>query len=120
MGVTYFISGHLDLTKEEFEEHYVPMFDAALVAGSEFVVGDARGADAMAQQYLHGKTSLVRVYHMFDRPRNNAGFETVGGLKSDEARDQAMTIASNADIAWFRIGREDSGTARNVKRRMGK
>lgn len=49
---TYFISGHLDLTDAEFQEHYVPRIDAALAEESAFVVGDARGCDRMAQLYL--------------------------------------------------------------------
>lgn len=45
------------------------------------------------------------------------GFKTVGGFESDRVRDEAMTAASDADIAWVRPGREKSGTAKNLKRR---
>jgi hypothetical protein len=114
----YFISGHLDLTAEEFAEHYQPQLDAALAEGAAFVVGDARGADALAQAYLSGKTTHVTVYHMFERPRHNLGaFPTCGGFSSDTERDQAMTSASTDDLAWVRPGRERSGTARNLQRR---
>src|SRR5258708_2624401 len=82
-----YISGHLDLTRAEFEAHYRPALAAALARGEAFVVGDARGTDAMAQSYLLGKTLAVVVYHMFTAPRNNAGFPTVGGFESDGARD---------------------------------
>ena len=123
---TYFISGHLDLTPEEFSEHYAPKIDAGIEAKANFVVGDARGADALAQQYLHSKQlpphteafpHRVKVYHMLDAPRFNAGFPTVGGFKSDADRDMAMTFASYEDICWVRPGREKSGTAKNLKRR---
>jgi len=43
------ISGHIDLTQEEFDEHYVPAINKAIDIGGWFVIGDARGADAMAQ-----------------------------------------------------------------------
>lgn len=115
--MTYFISGHLDLTAAEFEAHYRPALDAALAVGAAFVVGDARGADALAQNHLLGKTTAVVVYHMFADPRHNAGFPTVGGFTSDASRDERMTADSGADIAWVRPGREKSGTQRNVDRR---
>jgi hypothetical protein len=112
-----YISGHLDLTPAEFEAYYRPAIDAALARGESFVVGDARGTDAIAQHYLLGKTDAVVVYHMFTSPRNNAGFPTIGGFESDEARDTQMTADSDRDIAWVRPGREKSGTQKNLDRR---
>lgn len=119
MSDTFFVSGHLDLTAEEFADHYVPQLRAAMAAGAAFVVGDAKGTDTMAQALLAGgDRTRVRVYHMFEAPRNNVGeFGTVGGFASDRARDEAMTGASTADLAWVRPGREKSGTAKNLARR---
>lgn len=93
------------------------MIDAALSRGESFVIGDARGTDALAQSYLLGRTTAVVVYHMFAAPRNNVGFPTVGGFESDEARDARMTADSDQDIAWVRPGREKSGTQKNLNRR---
>ena len=115
--ITNFISGHLDLSEKEFEEHYKLAIDEALKRGESFVIGDARGADTLAQNYLLGKTNAVIVYHMFASPRNNAGFTTFGGFQTDEARDEKVTLDSDCDIAWVRPGREDSGTQRNISRR---
>lgn len=115
----YFVSGHLDLTKAEFAEHYAPRMQVALAEGASFIVGDARGADLQAQDWLlFAGCDQVTVYHMFESPRNNVGFRTVGGFRSDDERDAAMTAASTDDIAWVRPGREKSGTARNLKRRL--
>ena len=97
--------------------HYQQPIHQALARGDEFVIGDARGADMMAQQYLLGKTDCVVVYHMFTSPRNNAGFTTRGGFQSDAERDQQMTLDSDQDIAWVRPGREKSGTQQNLDRR---
>lgn len=112
-----FVSGHLDLTPEEFEEHYLWKLDAAFIIGETFVVGDARGSDDLAQKHLKMRGASVVVYHMFDNPRCNQGFSLEGGFSSDDARDEAMTKASDYDIAWVRPGREKSGTAKNLKRR---
>ena len=117
---TYFISGHLDLTEKEFRDEYIPMIDDAMcIPGSIFIVGDAPGADLMSQRYLFQKYADVTVYHMLKSPRNNRfEFKTRGGFKSDKERDEAMTKASLYDIAWVRPGREKSGTAKNLLRRL--
>lgn len=52
--MTYFISGHRDITPEEFEKFYVPaIVDVIDTCNNnyddcEFVVGDCRGCDEMA------------------------------------------------------------------------
>jgi len=119
---TYFISGHLDLTMEEFREHYVPRIAAAIAEDAAFVVGDARGCDLMAQLYLRDARAVrVQVFHMCTSPRNNiGGFSTVGGFLRDSDRDTAMTDASDADIAWVRPGCLSGGTAVNLARRYFK
>jgi len=115
---TYFVSGHLELSPAEFADHYEPQLRAALAEGAAFVVGDARGCDALTQAFLDREgCTAVLVFHMFDAPRHNAGFPTVGGFASDADRDAAMTQRSDADIGWVRPGREKSGTARNLARR---
>ena len=122
--VSYFISGHLDLTQAEFVEHYRPQIDKAVAEGASFVVGDARGTDVMAMLYLAGirarvgQTASVTVFHMLVKPRHNAGFPLRGGFKTDDERDAAMTAHSQRDIAWVRPGRERSGTAKNIARRQ--
>ncbi|MFN6538914.1 MAG: hypothetical protein RM021_021525 [Nostoc sp. EkiNYC01] len=115
--IVNFISGHLNLTQAEFDEHYRFLIDNALEQNQSFVVGDARGADLLAQQYLFGKTKAVVVYHMFTSPRNNVGFSTRGGFESDTERDEQMTRDSHQDIAWVRSGRKRSGTQANLDRR---
>lgn len=149
-GKVVFVSGHMDLTKEEFAQHYEPEIRREHAAGSRFVVGDAHGCDYMAQRLLHGlesglakDTGRVRVFHMLERPRHSfgsgygsndpnlpkdswsgrrGGFALVGGFTSDEERDAAMTQASTHDIAWVRPHRSKrkSGTAKNLQRREEK
>lgn len=120
---TFFISGHLDLTAVEFEEHYAPRL-RALAADPDvsFIVGDAPGADAMAQERLKALgVSRMTVYHMLVAPRHWCGVGTLkGGYATDKARDAAMTSESTGDLAWVRPGREKSGTAKNLLRRVAK
>lgn len=118
-----FISGHLSLTALEFTEHYEKQIKDAILRGDHFVVGDAPGADWLAQGLLysfipHGQYHRVTVYHMLEEPRNAVTqFARRGGFKSDTSRDAAMTLSSHYDIAWVRPGKEESGTARNIQRR---
>lgn len=113
-----FVSGHLDLTPAEFEQHYAPALTELLRAGASFVVGDARGADALAQAWLAEQSADVTVFHMFDSPRHHSEPHVLrGGFTSDAERDRVMTDASTCDVAWVRPGRERSGTAKNLARR---
>lgn len=118
-NMIYFISGHRKVTEDEFNAHYIPKLNEALRdPNHSFVVGDYYGVDAMAQQYLIGKTKYVTVYHMFEKPRNNNGnWPTKGGFMSDIERDSAMTISSDIDIAWVREWGAKTGTEQNIVRR---
>ena len=55
--MVYFISGHRDITKEEFEKYYIPKIDTTLENDNNatFVVGDYYGVDIMALDYLVNK-----------------------------------------------------------------
>lgn len=117
---TVFVSGHMHVTDEEFQKHYAPRIDELLAVegGTHFLVGDAPGFDVRIQAELADSGAKVTVYHMKDAARNNVGgFVTVGGFETAEARDAAMTAASEEDLAWVRPGREGSGVGANVQRR---
>ena len=124
---TYFISGHRDITEDEFNIHYRLPIMKALDSDMDvkFVVGDYYGVDEMAQKFLNElvkefelEYSRVTVYHMFEKPRMNHGnFRTIGTFQTDIERDSAMTDISTFDIAWVRPGKEGSGTHQNIIRR---
>ena len=115
-----FISGHRDVTQEEFDEHYAPLLSEAFGNFHSFVVGDYYGADHMAQKYLKEigcPDYKIVVFHMFKSPRCCESTSSIGGFTTDEDRDRAMTNSSDYDIAWVRKGKENSGTAQNLARR---
>jgi len=122
--MVYFISGHRDITKEEFKKYYATKIDEVIKKDgyASFVVGDYEGVDIMAQHYLYSirKEKVTTVYHMFDKPRNihESITLTKGGYTTDIERDSAMTDASDFDIAYVRKGKWNSGTAQNIKRRF--
>ena len=121
---TYFISGHRDITQDEFNINYAPILEHLSYGGNiKFVVGDYNGLDIMAQNYLIDVLRVdperITVYHMFESPRNiNPKItKTKGGYTSDDERDAAMTTASIEDVAFVRDIKKNSGTAQNILRR---
>ena len=113
-----YICGHLDLTQEEFDLHYKDKIKEVVAMDHNIVVGDANGADVMAQQLLKDLNyNYVIVFHMFEEPRHNVGpFAQTGGYGSDIERDEEMMKHSNYTVAWVRPGREKSWTAKALKR----
>lgn len=118
----YFISGHRNITDNEFNDIYIPLLDNALLdKNASFVVGDYDGVDAMAQIYLIGKTNKVSVYHIGKHPMNNLnGWDTIGMFNDDIDRDSTMTRDSEEDIAWIRNPGDMTGTEQNIVRRNKK
>ena len=122
----YFVSGHRDITKEEFEKYYIMALRTAYYEDDkpEFVVGDYEGVDKMAMDYIAENLMCpLTIYHMLDKPRHTPSVTDRipicyhGGYKTDEERDSAMTRASDIDIAFVKKDRWDGGTAQNIKRR---
>lgn len=126
----YFISGHRNLSYEDFEKYYIPKIREVLENDpwAEFIVGDCKGADKYAMDYIYNKTGRkLTIYHMFESPRNiPEGYEPPIGIEEildcsvstiSEERDSAMTRDSDFDIVFVKDDRWDSGTAQNIKRR---
>lgn len=128
--MVYFVSGHRNLSYEDFEKYYIPIIDKIIRTegnDAEFIMGDCEGVDKFAMDYIFSKDIChVTIYHMFTKPRNTPEATTRvlldivnfrGGFTSDEDRDSAMTRDSDFDIAFIKDNRWDSGTAQNIKRR---
>ena len=69
----------------------------------------------------------ITIYHVGETPRLTYGGEPLCNFENiyftqcttyDEC-DERMTRDSTFDVAWIRPGREDSHTAKNIKRRYG-
>jgi len=127
-GVTsecYYISGHGNLTFDEFNKHYIPLINIALANNDRFIIGDYKGCDTLAMEYLKDKTSNVTICHMKEQPRykvseidlKSKDWTYVSGFTSDEARDRYMSEHSDFDIAWERDDTKPSGTKNNISRR---
>ena len=104
----FFISGHIDLEEDEFNIHYKPKIDEALLnPQSRFVIGDARGADTMGKNYLTDRIDKTRIIiYTLRNPKKVKGdlstYQLQGSFRNHEEKDSAMTRSSNVDIAWIR------------------
>lgn len=127
----YFISGHRNLSYDDFEKYYIPKINEVMDGDcdAEFIVGgDCEGVDKFAMDYIYSRTfHPLIIFHMSDTPKFTpkgmsessipSRLKFKGGFKSDEERDTAMTRDSNFDIAFIKDNRWNSGTAQNIKRR---
>lgn len=139
MSQVFMISGHMDLSQEEFDSHYKQeIIKAVNIPNSLFITGAAPGTDYMAQMLLVellGSDNLHRltVYHKGNVPEKlaSADIRTVSGFCSHDDRDIAMTNTSDIDIAYVRSHEESrkiygdtfdptrkSSTEKNIIRRM--
>ena len=108
--MTYFISGHRDITPEEFEKFYVPAIVDVIDTydnnydDCEFVVGDCRGCDEMAANFIANyikentddiecPTCILCIYHMFSEPRFRVGVAGQDGFYHVDMVDEL-----NADL----------------------
>jgi hypothetical protein len=116
-GKHYFVSGHLDLSPEEFKCYYQSQLqEAAAKPGSLFVIGSApRGADVLALEYLLTECKVdprrITIFVFSKHPDrvkalqskcNDQKVNVRLGFSSDDQRDAALTYSSDADIAWVR------------------
>lgn len=126
--MVYFISGHRDLTKEEFTQHYIPWIIRVMITDprAEFVIGDWEGCDTMALEFILSQSSYIciSIYYVdklniriFGKHPTIFEKVCVYRCKSYDECDSIMTSISDFDIAWIRPGKEDSYTAKNIKRR---
>ena len=135
--ICYFVSGHVDVTQQDFDDHYKnELIEATKSKNSRFVMGNAKGIDTMALEFLIellGPDNLYRitVYHLGKKSHlKDKRIRTIGGFGNHNNKDTAMTNASNKDIAWVRPEEESrilygsnynpnriSGTQHNINRR---
>ncbi|KAK7961624.1 uncharacterized protein PG986_002449 [Apiospora aurea] len=75
------VSGHMDLTPDEFAGAYHAPLDEALARGDAFVMGDAKGVDETALEYIlakGGASAAGRVTVYASRPANVDKLQRLG------------------------------------------
>ena len=116
---TVMVSGHTDLTEDEFNKYYKPRLDEYIKQGCSFIVGGASGCDEMTQKYLANIEADVTVYDKGNQHNVHSNrYKHVNGFESYPLRDKTMTENSDLDLAFPRQnGGAGSGTWANILRR---
>ena len=136
-----FISGHRNITEEEFKTNYIYLIQSYMnwAASSSplgykhltFYIGDCIGCDTIALDYIvnyineyntdNVDVKLCMLKESFDGQNtnipNNKYVEIIKEFTTHEERDTYMTENTMYDVLWVREGEWDSGTAQNFVRR---
>lgn len=108
---TAFISGHTDLSGEEFLLHYAKRLKEAVKKNHNFVMAGAHGADLLCLNYLivvkKISPSRISIYlheKYSDRFEilQSLGLKVYSGFSTHSGKDAMMTKYSDYDIAWLR------------------
>lgn len=120
----FFISGSKSISK--LPEKAKSLLDEHIALGTEFLVGDCYGVDAVVQKYLDSKGySNVIVYCSGETPRNN--FVTGAKVHSCAKAAKGLTgrafqyvkdiqMAKDCDQAIMIWDRKSKGTGENIRR----
>ncbi len=108
----------MNITEDEFNKYWKPHIDQAVSLNHGFHLGDARGADTLARDYLtkiNYPTDRVKIFalHKSTIKRSNikfhsgipvvsTGFPLKTGFNSIQERDQMLTESSCYDISFVR------------------
>lgn len=138
-NVNVFISGHRNLTENEFNKYYInkiseyikwctvdELFTQPKVV--TFYVGDCNGCDSMAIRHLlpclnkRVKLVICSLKDTFDGQIDythihNENVTLLKEFNTHEERDMYMTNNTMFDILWIRPNEWTSGTAQNFVRR---
>ena len=125
-----FIFGNGNLSFENFQLHYQTVLDGLTYDDDlHFVLGEFRGADILALEYLKTRSANVTLLHMRDRPRYLPdkfrtmvrNWEIVGGFKNDLARDEAATERCThfLGVDFNSDEKRVSGSQKNINRCLG-
>lgn len=119
-----FLSGSMSI--KDLPNNWLSILEDSCIKPAEFLIGDAKGADAAIQKHFHDNgVTNVTVYHSTVKPRNNLGdfrtkFIRVEKIKIVEwstfftTKDEMMTM--DADIGVVFWNGFSKGSKSNIKR----
>jgi hypothetical protein len=115
----YYITGHRDLSKEEFNRIYLPKIDDIIREDSNavFLVGACEGVDLYTRQYLIKYNIRLQIYGPYFESDHINNITQVHFLVSYENAANKMIENSDITIGFIKPGRESSFTALNILKR---
>lgn len=120
-----FISGNTDINEKDFMQYYFPILNEILKSEEKiyFVLSDDNGCCELTQLLLKSNLkdkSVVSIFGCGIDPNIylDQDFVYVGGFKTLEERDAAMTLLSNKDIHVVLEGKGRAAVEKNILRRV--
>jgi hypothetical protein len=121
-----YIFGNGNTSFSDFRTHYeTPLLQVVNNPEVHFLIGDFRGVDTLALEFLKTLTPNVTVYHVGEKPRYSpdrfktrvSEWKLIGNFKSDQERDRAaidrcthyLAVDFNSDE------KRKSGTFKNIE-----
>ncbi|KAJ4319441.1 hypothetical protein N0V84_006343 [Fusarium piperis] len=110
------ISGHIDISPSEFATNYNDPINEAVARGDRFILGDAKGADELALDYILRLDPTARITVYASRAERCKALKDrnidailvkpmqkrARGRQHHLERDAEMTNSSDYDILWVR------------------
>jgi hypothetical protein len=124
MKIYIFGNGNISLT--DFLELYAKVLEPLVLdKENHFLVGDFRGTDTLAMEFLKTTTPNVSVFHVGEKPRYLPDafktyvkqWQVIGGFANDSTRDVA-TIEQCTHFLGIDFNSDDvrkSGTQKNIE-----
>jgi len=118
-----FISGNTDLSEKQFIQYYLPLLKTLIDDETvTFRLADDTECSKMCiktfEQFLKNKKRVIIYSTQRQIPTNiPSGYNFIGGFKTMEERDAAMTITSDSDIHIILSGKGRTSVEKNLIRR---
>lgn len=118
----YYISCLIDLTPEEFDQHYKKHIrnSNARFSNCKYVIMNDTKIDTLVEEFLReiGVSPMrITIHHVVNKVPVNQYKSPILEHPLKTIRDVEMTKNSTHDILWTRVDSEDTYIQRNIMRR---
>lgn len=123
--IVVFVSGNKDISEKDYMQYYMPLLQALTKVHEEiyYVMSDDNGVSELTQMFLSKALkdkTVVSIFGTGEKPNVfiDNDYLYIGGFKTLEERDAAMTASSNKDLHIILGGKGDSAIKNNICRRL--
>ena len=123
--IVVFISGNTDISEKDYMQYYMPLLQALQQVEDKiyYVMSDDTGAAELTQMFLSKALkdkTVVSIFGTGETPNMylDKDYIYIGGFKTLEERDAAMTVSSNKDLHIVLGGKGNGAIKNNICRRL--
>ena len=123
--IVVFVSGNTDISEKDYMQYYMPLLQALQQVEDKiyYVMSDDTGAAELTQMFLSKALkdkTVVSIFGTGETPNMylDKDYIYIGGFKTLEERDAAMTVSSNKDLHIVLGGKGNGAIKNNICRRL--